>query len=216
MSLQDHSKIFSTSEELSFGDAFKKASRHSRSISILKFLLPLCALTTALVFCWFTFFFVPVAFDPVISKDEESEMMKLTMLNPKLEGYTRSHEPYWLKAEKAFQDHTRSGVIGLQNITAEAFLGKQRRVFLDAQGGNYDNMNGCLQLDKPFRITTNDGMIAQFMAADINLSEGQLNTDKRVNIRRAGLHLAANALQIREKGQEMYFHGGVHLVFDKQ
>ncbi len=143
-------------------------------------------------------------------------MMKLTMLNPKLEGYTRSHEPYWLKAEKAFQDRTRSGVIGLQNITAEALVGKKRRVFLDAQGGVYDNMNGCLQLDKPFTITTNDGMTAQFMAANINLSEGQLNTDQRVNIQRAGLHLAANALQIRKKGQNMYFHGGVYLILDKQ
>ncbi len=148
--------------------------------------------------------------------NEEEGITKLTMLNPKLEGYTRAHEPYWLKAEKAFQDHTRSGIIGLQNITAEAFVGKQKRVFLDAQGGFYDNMNGYLQLDKPFTIKTNDGMIAEFLAANINLSEGQLNTDKRVNIQRAGLHLAANALQIREKGQNIYFHGGVHLVIDQQ
>ncbi|KEC56078.1 LPS export ABC transporter periplasmic protein LptC [Bartonella koehlerae] len=216
MSVHDHSEIFSTSEKSLFEDAFSKASRHSRNINILKFLLPLCTLTTALVFCCFTFFFAPAASDLVISKDEESEMMKLTMLNPKLEGYTRFHEPYWVKAEKAFRDRKHSEVIGLQNITAEAFIGKKRRIFLDAQGGNYDSMNGCLQLDKPFRITTNDGMIAQFMAANINLSDGQLNTDKRVNIRRAGLHLAANALQILEKGQKMYFHNGVHLVLDKQ
>lgn len=66
-------------------------------------------------------------------------------------------------------------------------------------------MNGCLQLDKPFTITTNDGMTAQFMAANINLSEGQLNTDQRVNIQRAGLHLAANALQIRKKDKTCTF-----------
>ncbi|WP_019220939.1 LPS export ABC transporter periplasmic protein LptC [Bartonella senegalensis] len=216
MSVHNQSKIFSKSEKSPFEDAFRKASRHSRSISILKFLLPFCALTAGVVFCWFTFFFVPAASDPVILNDEESGIMKLTMLNPKLEGYTRSREPYWLKAEKAFQDRTHSGIIGLQKITAEAFVGKQRRVFLDAQGGNYDNINGCLQLDKPFSITTNDGIIAQFMAANINLSEGQLNTDKRVKIQRAGFHLAANALQIREKGQKIYFHGGVHLVLDKQ
>ncbi|ENN95533.1 LPS export ABC transporter periplasmic protein LptC [Bartonella vinsonii] len=214
MSVHNYYGAFSTKSSCS--DVFRKASRHSRRISVLKFFLPLLALATALVFCWFTFFFVPVSSDPVTLKSEEGEMMKLTMLNPKLEGYTRSHEPYWLKAEKAFQDRTRSGVIGLQNITAEALVGKKRRVFLDAQGGVYDNMNGCLQLDKPFTITTNDGMTAQFMAANINLSEGQLNTDQRVNIQRAGLHLAANALQIRKKGQNMYFHGGVYLILDKQ
>ncbi|UNE54251.1 LPS export ABC transporter periplasmic protein LptC [Bartonella machadoae] len=213
MSVNDHYEDVLTKS--SFGDVFKKASRHSRFISLLKFFLPLLALVAALIFCWFTFFLAPVSSDPA-SLNEEAEIMKLTMLNPKLEGYTRSHEPYWLKAEKAFQDRTRSGVINLQNITAEALMGKQRRVFLDAQGGVYDNINGFLQLDKPFTITTNDGMSVQFMAAKINLSEGQLNTDQPVNIQRAGFHLIANALQIREKGQNMYFHGGVHLVLDKQ
>ncbi|MBB5073755.1 lipopolysaccharide export system protein LptC [Bartonella callosciuri] len=214
MFVHNHYEVFSTKS--SFGDVFKKASHHSRRIRILKFFLPILALAVALVFCWFTFFFSPIACDPVALSNEEGEIMKLTMLNPRLEGYTRSHEPYWLKAEKAFQDRTRSGVIGLQNITAEALIGKQRRVFLDAQGGVYDNIHGFLQLDKPFTITTNDGMTAQFMAANINLSEGQLNTDKRVNMQRTGFHLAANSLQVREKGQKMYFHGGVHLVLDKQ
>ncbi len=54
------------------------------------------------------------------------------------------------------------------------------------------------------------------MSASINLSEGQLKTDQRVNIQQAGLNLAANALQIREKGKNIYFHGGVHLVLQKQ
>ncbi|GAA4658338.1 LPS export ABC transporter periplasmic protein LptC [Bartonella pachyuromydis] len=214
MSVHNNYEAFSTQSSLV--DVFKKASRHSRRIIILKFFLPLLAFAAALSFCWFTFFFTPIASEPVTLNNEEEGITKLTMLNPKLEGYTRSHEPYWLKAEKAFQDRTRSGTIGLQNITAEALVGKQRRVFLDAQGGFYDNINGCLQLDKPFTITTNDGMIAQFMAANINLSEGKLNTDQRVNIQRAGFHLSANALQVREKGQNIYFHGGVHLVFDKQ
>ncbi|WP_208442055.1 LPS export ABC transporter periplasmic protein LptC [Bartonella raoultii] len=213
MSVHNHYETFSTQSPL--GDVFKKASRHSRRVIVLKFFLPLLALAAALTFCWFTFFFTPTASDPVTLNNEEEGITKLTMLNPKLEGYTRSHEPYWLKAEKAFQDRTRSGTIGLQNITAEVLFGKQRRVFLDAQGGFYDNINGCLQLDKPFTIRTNDGMIAKFMDANINLSEGQLNTEKRVNIQRAGLHLAANALQIREKGQNIYFHSGVHLVLNK-
>ncbi|WP_375607913.1 MULTISPECIES: LPS export ABC transporter periplasmic protein LptC [unclassified Bartonella] len=207
-------EVFSTRS--SFGDVFKKASRHSRRISILKIFLPFLALVSALVFCWFTFFSVPVTSNSMPLNSEESEVMNLTILNPKLEGYTRAHEPYWLKAEKAFQDHTHSGIIRLQNITAKAFMGQQRQVFLAAQGGVYDNINGFLQLDKPFTVTTNDGMMAQFISASINLSEGQLKTDQRVNIQRAGLHLAANALQIREKGKNMYFHGGVHLVLQKQ
>ncbi|PIT71091.1 LPS export ABC transporter periplasmic protein LptC [Bartonella tribocorum] len=214
MSVHNHHEIFSM--QLSVGDVFKKASQHSRRISLLKIFLPLLAFVSALVFYWFTFFLVPVTSNPLPLRNEENGVMNLTMLNPKLEGYTRAHEPYWLKAEKAFQDHTRSGIIGLQNITAKVFMGQQRQVFLAAQGGVYDNINGFLQLDKPFTITTNDGMMAQFMSANINLSEGQLKTDQRVNIQRPGFHLAANALKIREKGKNMYFYDGVHLVLQKQ
>lgn len=214
MSVHNHHEVFSM--QSSVGDVFKKAFRHSRRISLLKLFLPFIALVSALVFCWFTFFLIPVTSDPIPLNNEESEVMNLTILNPKLEGYTRTHEPYWLKAEKAFQDHTRSGIIGLQNITAKAYMGQQRQVFLAAQGGVYDNINGFLQLDKPFTITTSDGMMAQFMSANINLSEGQLKTDRRVNIQRSGFYLAANALKIREKGKNMYFYGGVHLVLQKQ
>ncbi|PIT70191.1 LPS export ABC transporter periplasmic protein LptC [Bartonella tribocorum] len=214
MSVHNRYEVFST--QSSIGDVFKKASQHSRRISLLKIFLPLSALVSALIFCWFTFFLVPTPSDPMPLNNEESGVMNLTMLNPKLEGYTRSHEPYWLKAEKAFQDHTRSGIIGLQNITARVSMGQQRQVFLAAQGGVYNNINGFLELDKPFTITTNDGMMAQFMSANINLSEGQLKTDQRVNIQRAGFHLVANALQVREKGKNMYFYGGVHLMLQKQ
>ncbi|WP_175868354.1 LPS export ABC transporter periplasmic protein LptC [Bartonella gabonensis] len=214
MSLHNHYEVFSM--QSSVGDVFKKASRHSRRISLLKIFLPLLTLVSALFFYGFTFFLVPDTSNSIPFNNEESEVTNLTMLNPKLEGYTRAHEPYWLKAEKAFQDHMRSGIIGLQNITAKASMGQQRQVFLAAQEGVYDNIHGFLQLDKPFTITTNDGMMAQFMSADINLSEGQLKTDQRINIQRDGFHLAANALQIREKGKNMYFHGGVHLVIQKQ
>ncbi|WP_332065244.1 LPS export ABC transporter periplasmic protein LptC [Bartonella sp. CB189] len=214
MSVHNHYKTFLTKS--SFNDISKKTYRHSCLVRVLKFLLPFCALTTVFVFYWFTFFFVPSASDLVILNSEEGGIMKPIMLNPKLEGYTSLYEPYWFKAEKAYQDYTRSGIIELQNITAEVFAGKQGRVFLDAQKGVYDNINGHLQLDKPFTITTDGGMTAQFMDADINLSERQLSTNKRVKIQRSGLCLIANALKIKEKKQSMYFEGGVHLVLDKQ
>ncbi|WP_455474158.1 LPS export ABC transporter periplasmic protein LptC [Bartonella sp. B30(2025)] len=208
--------IHNHDEVSSFSDNLKKAYRHSHYISILKIFLPLCTLVIVLVICWRTFFLASVVSDTVILNNEEGGMMKLTMLNPKLEGYTRSHETYWLKAEKAYQDRVHSGVFGLQNITAEASINQQGRVFLDAQEGIYDNINSHLQLDKPFTITTSDGIVAKFMSADINLSERQLSTNKRVNIERSDLRLVANALKILEKKQIMHFQGGVHLVLDKQ
>ncbi|WP_455477053.1 LPS export ABC transporter periplasmic protein LptC [Bartonella sp. B41] len=207
-----------SSTQRSLNDVFKKARHHSRCISVLKFFLPFSALVIVMIFCWFTLFAVPTVFDPVIlsNENEEDAMIKLAVLNPKLEGYNNFHEPYLLKAEKIFQDSSKSGIIEMQNVTAEASVGKQERVFLDAQVALYDNVKGHLLLDKPFTITTNNGAVAQFLAADINLLESQLSTSKHVNIQHAGLHLTANALRIQEKRQIMCFHGDVHLVINKQ
>ncbi len=58
MSVHNYYKTFSSPSPLA--DVFKKASRHSRRISILKFFLPIAALAAALTFCWFTFFLLPL------------------------------------------------------------------------------------------------------------------------------------------------------------
>ncbi|WP_102829924.1 LPS export ABC transporter periplasmic protein LptC [Bartonella bovis] len=214
MSIRNYRKAFSIK---SFSDdIFKKAYRHSYRVRLLKIFLPLIALIIALVFSWFIFFSLSASSGSVVLKSEDDEIVKLIMVNPRLESYTSSQKLYWLKAQEAFQDSIHSEVIGLQGITAEIPSGKLGVAFLQAQSGTYDHINGHLQLDKPFIIKTQDNMVAQFIAADIDLSEGQLRTDQCVHIKRAGLSLKANALQIREKGLKMYFQGDVHLVIDKQ
>ncbi|ALE03278.1 hypothetical protein PU02_0464 [Bartonella ancashensis] len=141
--------------------------------------------------------------------------MTLTMSNPRLEGYTSSQQPYWLKAEKAFQNRTHFELVKLQNIIAEVPAGKQGSIFIKAKIASYDGTNGFLQFDEPFTIKTKDGLIAQFVNANVNLLEKNLRTDKPVNIRRPGLFMTANSLQIREGGQIMHFQNGVHLIFNR-
>ncbi|OPB30386.1 LPS export ABC transporter periplasmic protein LptC [Bartonella sp. WD12.1] len=214
MTMHNYREDFSIKS--SSDDIFKKAYHHSCRIRLLKIFLPLVALIIALVFSWFIFFSLYASSGNVVLKSEDDEIVKLIMVNPRLESYTNSHKLYWFEAQEVFQDSIRSEVIGLQGIIAEIPSGKLGPAFLQAQSGTYDHINNHLQLDKPFTIKTQDNMVAQFIAADIDLSEGQLKTDQYVHIKRAGLSLKANALQIREKGQKIYFQGDVHLVIDKQ
>ncbi|AQX20575.1 LPS export ABC transporter periplasmic protein LptC [Bartonella sp. WD16.2] len=214
MTIYNYHEAFSIKS--SSDDIFKKAYHHSYRIHLLKIFLPLVALIIALIFSLFIFFSLSASSGNVVLKSEDDEIVKLMMVNPRLESYTSSHKLYWLEAQKAFQDSTHSDVVGLQGITAEIPSGKLGLVFLKAQSGTYDHINDHLQLDKPFTIKTQNNIVAQFIAADINLSEGQLKTNQCVHIKRAGLSLKANALQVREKGQKIYFQGDVHLVIDKQ
>ncbi|MHC5306229.1 LPS export ABC transporter periplasmic protein LptC [Bartonella sp. LJL80] len=210
--MNDSSEIFSASQK---SDAvFNSAHRHSARVRVLKFVLPLAALAIALVFCWFTFFAAPSSADLVVLNDDQGADGRLTMTDPKLEGYTSANKPYSLKAAKAIQDPSHSGMIELQNIIAQLPLGERGQADVEAAGGFYDNINGRLQLDKPFTVQTDDGMVAKLESADVNLATSQLNTDRPVDIRRDGQHLKANGLQIRENGQVLFFRGGVSLVID--
>ncbi|WP_438721641.1 LPS export ABC transporter periplasmic protein LptC [Bartonella rochalimae] len=214
MTVRNQYEFFSI--ESSFTNILKKTYFHSRKVRLLKICLPFLALIIALIFCWFTFFSISFSFDKVLSSHEEEEIAQLTMLNPRLEGYTNFHKPYWIKAEKAFQDRKSSGIIGLKNITAEVPTKGQGQIFIDAQGGVYDNIKSHLQFNEPFTVTTKDGIIAKFIAANIDLSKSQFNTDRPVDIQSANFHLIANALQVCEKEQVMYFQKGVRIVLDKK
>ncbi|WP_407965516.1 LPS export ABC transporter periplasmic protein LptC [Bartonella sp. C271] len=214
MTVHNQYEFFSI--ESPFSNILKKTYFHSHQVRLLKICLPLLALIIALIFCWFTFFSIFVSFDKVLLNHEEEEIAQLTMLNPRLEGYTNFHKPYRIKAEKAFQDRKFSGIIGLKNITAEVPTEGRGQIFIDAQGGVYDNIKSHLKLDEPFTVTTQDGIIAKFTTAKIDLSKSQFNTDQPLNIQSAGFHLMANALQIYEKEQVMYFQKGVRIVLDQK
>ncbi|MCT6870526.1 MAG: LPS export ABC transporter periplasmic protein LptC [Bartonella sp.] len=210
--MKNSSEIFSASNK---SDAvFNAARHHSTRVRLLKVLLPAFAIFIAFVFSWFTFFAAPSSADLVVLNDDQNSDGRLTMTDPKLEGYTAANKPYSLKAGKAVQDPARPGMIELENITAALPLGERGQAAVAAIGAYYDNINGRLQFDKPFEIKTDDGMVAKLQSADVNLSTSQLNTDKAVDILRGGQHLKANGLQIRENGQVLFFSGGVSLVID--
>ncbi|EJF91039.1 LPS export ABC transporter periplasmic protein LptC [Bartonella tamiae] len=193
---------------------FNAARRHSIRVRVLKIILPIAALIIALIFSWFTFLSAPGSVELVVLNDEQNSDGRLTMTDPQLEGYTSANKPYSLKAEKAIQNPSQSGVIELQNITAELPLGERGQAFVEAEGGFYDNINGRLQLNKPFVVKTNDGMIAKLASADVNLATSQVNTNDPVDIQRTGQRLKANIMQVRENGQVIFFGGGVHLIID--
>lgn len=192
---------------------FEAAERHSIRIKFLKFILPLIATLIALVFCWFTFFSAPSHGDLVIINGSDADGM-LTMTQPKLEGYTSSNQRYALSAQKAIQDPSNTGMIELQNISAILPLGGRGEAQVNAEAGFYDNINGRLNLTKPFSVKTSDGVVAKLQNANVNLATSQLTTSDPVDINRGGQHLKAGSLQISNKGQVLLFHDGVSLVID--
>ncbi|UXM94812.1 LPS export ABC transporter periplasmic protein LptC [Bartonella sp. HY329] len=193
---------------------FLAAMKHSGRVKFIKILLPIIAVVIAGIFAWFTFFSAPSTADIVALNTEGND--KLVMTSPKIEGYSKSQKPYSFNASRAVQDPLRPGLIELEDITAKMPLGERAMADVNAISGIYDNINGRMVLEKPFSVTTSDGVKASFQSADINIETSRLTTKEPVEIIRDREHLTADSLSIKENGQVFVFKGKVQLIIAPQ
>lgn len=211
---KNNGSVFSVSEKPR--SVFIAARRHSKRVHLLKIILPLIAIIIAGVFSWFTFFATSAQQDVIILNTEMSEDGRMVMTQPKVEGYTKANQPYLMQAGRAIQGSSQNGIIELQNITAKIPMARRGWADVAAIRGFYDNINGRLQLDKPFTVTTSDGTTARLQSANINLETSQIKTTEPIDIKRSGQHLTADTMQVKDDGSIMVFHGNVRLVIDNQ
>lgn len=193
---------------------FIAALNNSSRVKFIKILLPIIALIIGIIFMWFTFFATSSNNDIVALNTSGND--KLVMVSPKIEGYSKDQRPYAFHATRAVQDPQKPGFIELIEISAKMPIGNRAEANLTASGGIYDNINGRMVFDKPFTITTSDGIKANLQSADINIETSQLTTKQPVEILRDREHLTANSLSIKDNGQVFLFQGKVKLVIAPQ
>lgn len=208
--MSNHKMVFGASQK---GTAvFHAAKRHSMRVRVLKTALPITALAVAAVFSWYTFLAAPAS---TIKVDlDPSESGKLVMTGPQLKGYTKDNRPFSMVAVRAVQDAKHSGVVSLEGIKAQLPVGDKDSAEIDAVSGVYDSNNGRLQFDHAFTVKTTDGMEAKLGSASVNMSGGEMFTDKPVDIRTKNAHIRANTMRIEEGGKVMVFEHDVHLTIE--
>jgi len=194
---------------------FSHAQRHSRRVRFLKIFLPVIAVSIAIVFSWFTFFADFGSKAVITINSEEGQSNRLVMTAPKVEGYTKDNRPYAIAAQKAVQDPAQSGIIELQNITGTLPLGNRGMARIEAKSAFFDNINGRLQFDRPFTVTTEDGASARLLSADVSMQSGQMTSSDPVEIRSATQNLRAASMRITENGRIIHFGGRVHIEIDE-
>lgn len=195
--------------------AFHAAQRHSVMVRFLKIALPIAALLVAGVFSWFTFLSAPASV-VTVNLGGDAENGQLVMTSPNLSGFTKDNLPYSMMALKATQNTKEEGIIVLEGISAELPVGQRGTAHVSAASGRYDNINGRLQLDKDFTVTTDQGLDAKMQSADVNIATGQIRTDKPVDIRSGTMHIRANRMQIEGNGESLIFEDKVELEISPQ
>ncbi len=208
--MSDHKMVFGASHKSTA--VFHAAKRHSMRVRVLKTALPVVALGVAAVFSWYTFLATPPS--PVKVELDPSESGKLVMTGPQLKGYTKDKRPFSMVAERAVQDAKQNGVVALEGIKAQLPVGDKDSAEIDAASGVYDSNNGHLQFDNAFTVKTTDGMEAKLGSANVNVSSGEMSTDKPVDIRTKNAHIRANKMLIKENGKVMVFDDQVQLTIE--
>ncbi|MDR0253854.1 MAG: LPS export ABC transporter periplasmic protein LptC [Brucellaceae bacterium] len=202
--------VFGASEKSTA--VFHAAKRHSMRVRVLKTALPVVALGVAAVFSWYTFLATPAS--TVKVELDPSESGKLVMTGPQLKGYTKENRPFSMVAVRAVQDAKQTGVVALEGIKAQLPVGDKNSAEIDALSGVYDSNNGNLKFDDAFTVKTTDGMEAKLGSAHVNMSSGEMSTDKPVDIRTENAHIRANKMQVKEHGKVMVFENEVHLTIE--
>jgi len=188
------------------------ARRHSRRVRFFKTALPLVGFAVAGAFSWFTFFSTTPAAN-ILMLNGLDGANQLVMTHPKVAGYNSMGKPYSLSAARAVHEVERGdGIIKLQDIAAQMPLGERGMAWVEARSSIFDNVNGRMQFDQPFKVKTSDGIQADFHSANVNITSSQLTTRMPVTIRQSRTLLQAGTMQVLENGQIFVFGGGVRLL----
>ncbi|MGB8818145.1 MAG: LPS export ABC transporter periplasmic protein LptC [Rhizobiaceae bacterium] len=192
---------------------FAAANRHSNRVRVLKVAIPAVALAGAALLAAATIFRPEIAAG-VSTEGVSLSDGRIVMANPKLDGMTGDKRPYSMRAERAYQEVKKDGLIELETITAEMPFGAETTAQLVAGGGFFDNANNLLDLAKGVRLVTSDGMVANLRSARIDIGKNGLSTIEPVDITTKGSHITADTFSISDGGKLMIFEKRVRLTVD--
>ena len=216
MSLQaDNTGAFAPTEGASEGrdEAFRRAQRHSRRVSMLKWALPTIGGAIAVGFAVYAYVITPLKVDIDVSGAALSDG-RLVMASPKLEGFTKENRPYSMVAERAFQELTDTGVIELEKLSASLPFTNDATATVTAAQGFYDRAANTLELKGALNIKTTDGMSARLESAMVDIGKGTVTTDQPVDIRLKGGQVQAETMKVLERGKRLVFDKRVRMVLE--
>lgn len=186
----------------------RRARTHSAFVSVMKWLLPSLAAGLIVVFVFYTQGgFAPdlpdnVDFDP---GDLSLEGGGIKMVSPKLSGLDDSNQRFEVTAASAIQDRENPGMVTLDQIRARMALEDGGWVSVEADGGVFRSDESNLVLKDSIEVTMSSGYVAKLNGATVDFKRGSVVTDSPVLVfMNAGI-IAANAMEILEKGRRVRF-----------
>jgi lipopolysaccharide export system protein LptC len=199
--------------------AFRAALRHSRSVRLLRFAVPIGALLVLLGSVAFPALVNPVRMLAKMPVDIGSVVVsgtKIMMQQPRIAGFTRDNRRYDLTAQAAGQDVTKPHIVELQGIHATMEMQDDAVFNMTALTGLYDSKTELLKLSNNVVVTSTNGNEAQLAEALLDIRAGKIVSEKPVFVKTSTLSINANRMEVLDSGDVMRFEQGVTVVLSPE
>ena len=194
--------------------AFRAARRHSRLVRFLRIALPVSVVLVTVgmaLLTWLNPLRMLVAL-PVNINDLVVSGTKITMEQPRVNGFTKDQRAYEFTAEAAAQDLTKPDIVELRNINAKVEMGDKSTMNMKAATGVYDTKREVLKLEGKILLTSTNGNTGKLTEATVDVRKGNVVSDSPVELEMLQGILNANKLEVIDSGTLIRFHGGVSMV----
>jgi lipopolysaccharide export system protein LptC len=187
------------------------ADRHSRFVRFAKISLPIIGLLIAAVVVgrFWLFSHLPGLNMPAVLFSKNG----LTMVEPRLTGRSRDRA-YDIGANRATQDFSSPKVVNLEQLTGRVEMKDNGWAKIESKNGTYDGNKDTLKLMGGVKVTTSTGYLLNGEDADIELSKGNMVTDKPVHLQGPTGRLDAGSANVTDGGATIQFSGGVHMTIN--
>ena len=194
--------------------AFRAARRHSRLVRFLRIALPLAVVFITVGMSLLTWFnpLRMLATLPVNVDDLVVSGSKITMEQPRVNGFTKDQRAYEFTAKAAAQDLTKPDIVELKSINAKVEMQDKSTMTMIADTGVYDTKKEMLQLVGNILLTSTNGNTGKLTEATVDVRKGNVVSDRPVELEMLQGILNANRLEVVDSGTLIRFHGGVSMV----
>ncbi len=194
--------------------AFRAARRHSRLVRFLRVALPALVVLIAIGMSVLTFLnpLRMLATLPINVNDLVISGTKITMEQPRVNGFTKDQRAYEFTAQAAAQDLTKPDIVELRNINAKVEMEDKSTMNMKAATGVYDTKREVLKLEGKILLNSTNGNTGKLTEATVDVRKGNVVSDSPVELEMLQGVLNANRLEIVDSGALIRFHGGVSMV----
>jgi len=193
--------------------AFEEARRHSRIVSWLKVILPVCALAVLSSYGFSVQRSIPVGNGKIELGPVSFSTEVLTMHNPRYEGYGKDGSRFLVTAKTAEQDIGQDGPIRLNAIEGSIVQPNKVETTLTATRGLFDTDSNELELLDSIEIKSSEGMVARLTRAKAFLKDAKIVSEEPVSVAMPTGTLNGRSMVLLQRSREATFSGGVEARF---